>query len=271
MLAIMAHLEWRLFVNTWWRKRGRRVGLIVLLTLLVAAFVGLSYGLSLASPIPFDVFDIIAVFAPLFVVVISITVGINSVFQSLFSASDVSGLFSMPIPVWTIYATKFMRVIAGELLIPAITAAALLGMGWGAGFPWVYYVVLFLGFLGLLFISLAFSGLIDLVLVHFLPRAKVQNLLAMLSALTGIFFAVVGQIPNFMINTGRDVNEAAMAGFHPWWLIPSWLTEALQLAARGNLASLLWLIPLLATGLGLFALSLLFVERGFRLGWIRQS
>ncbi|MGI6098051.1 MAG: putative ABC transporter permease subunit [Dethiobacteria bacterium] len=202
--------------------------------------------------------------------------GITSAFATLYMSEDLELLFIAPVSTKVVFSVKLL-VVAGSNFVTAAFFIFLPGLFYGLllGTKLVYYLWLILITIGLCANGTAFAALLNLIVMRIIPPHRSREAVGVLGAVAGIIIALVFQIPNLILSTGDEFDLGIwlatqekllqVMDFFPW----GWGSLALAEGASGNhLTSLGWSTLLLLLGAALMVFSFLFVERGFRRGFI---
>jgi ABC-2 type transport system permease protein len=205
--------------------------------------------------------------------------GVTTAFVSLYMSDDLELLFMAPIPFKVVFAVKSLSVLASNLLV-AFLFAFLPGVFAGLFFraPAGFYFLVLLVSCGLLLTGTAVAELINLLVMRLVPPHRSKEAVGFIGALTGILIALVSQLPGMLLGgEGKTDLNAWLGGqskllqvmdFFPW----GWGSTALVRGLTGSyLAGLGWSLLVILTGIVLFGLAFVLVERGFRRGFISLS
>ncbi|MCC3358654.1 putative ABC transporter permease subunit [Bacillus sp. REN16] len=274
MTKKLLHVQWRMFINSIRSKGAKGYGGLALSVLVVGFFV------ALLSKMAWEVSDFIkpnvieGIFPYIILMSISmiLLMGIPQIFKSLYSESDLSFLFTLPIQTRSIFWVKYIQSFVGVPLIVFMLAfIPLLTYGIHAGVGFLYYPVLFLVLFVNMVIGLSLAYLFNLGLIQIIPASRANELMTVMSALSGLFIYVLFQIPNFFYDEPIGKETITQLPAFPKWLPFSWGGDAVASATISSAGLLLPLVLfiLVAALLALFSSAL--VEKGFRTGWIRLS
>lgn len=205
--------------------------------------------------------------------------GITAAFATLYMSDDLEILFMAPVATRAVFAVKSL-VVAGTNFLPAALLIILPGIFFGILFtpgP-LYYLWLALSTAGLLAIGTALAEMLNMLVMRIVPPHRSREAVGVIGALGGITIALLFQIPNLVMSSGRSFDLGAwlsgqqemlkVMDYLPW----GWGARALAGGISGDhLAGLGWSALLVAGGAATFAAAFLLVERGFRGGWITLS
>ncbi|WP_190279437.1 putative ABC transporter permease subunit [Ornithinibacillus gellani] len=227
---------------------------------------------SLADLITDPVLEGLLSYAFMAVIGLIVLLGTPQVFKHLFSMSDLTLLFTLPIKTRNIFWIKYMQSFVGIplfaslfILLPAI----LYGIASGASY--LFYPVLIFVLLAMVLIGLSLAYLFNLLLVQIVPASRANELMTVMSVFSGLIVYMVFMLPNM---TGEQtLLEKMLAGLplFPKWVPMTWGSHAILEAANGSMGfALPLLLLIMLAGIFIFITSSI-VERGFRTGWIRLS
>ncbi|WLD93420.1 hypothetical protein [Alkalihalobacillus sp. AL-G] len=198
--------------------------------------------------------------------------GIPQVFRNLYSSNDLALLFTLPITTRQIFWSKYVQSFFGVAgLIWLVTFIPLILLGVYAGASWMYYPVLLMITFGLALSGVALAYLVNLGLIQIIPAKRANEIMTVVSALSGMLIYILFQLPNLMRNESAQPTNYAQLPEFPAWLPMSWGADGLQDAILGEGSSFISAALLLLIGIILSVVSSLLVERGFRRGWINLS
>lgn len=206
-------------------------------------------------------------------IVFIILMGVPQVFKSLYAATDLGLLFTLPIPTRYIFWVKYIQSFIGvPFLIFVFLAVPLSVYGGLVNASLIFYPVSLLVLLAIIVIGLSLAYLINLVLIQIIPANKVNELLMpIVSVVAGLFGYFTVMIPN-MVSDGSIV-DVLLAGLplFPDWVPVTWASDAIVHAINGRADFLLPLALVLLLAVLMMFLTSNLVEKGFRTGWIRLS
>lgn len=269
MLRLLLWLQWRQ-----WQHRSftaRRIWLPIIIGLAAlgfsAGFVGGAAAIGATGGLP--VLRGIAAIAFLTLAVFIVLLSLPQVYGQLYGGRDLELLFTLPIPTRSIFLFKYgQTVLFAGLVVIGIIYLPAIAFGITAGAAPLYYLILTIAVIAFATGAVAGCYLLTLALVRVLPQKRIKEILTVIQGLAGLLGALSGQMS---ARLGRVANAGDALPQLPDWLPTSWAAIALDRAAHGQLDSLVPLLGTVVVGGGSLALSLMLVERGFRLGWVRMS
>lgn len=281
-------LRWQQFRNSTAQVFGAsriRIVSIILVSLLVAAFVGLAswqgFRLLNAQKIPYSGLVIALLFDFLFLslgVLLFFSTGII-VYTSLFQAPETAFLLSLPARSDHVFAYKFQTAIAfSSWAFLLLGCPILVSYGIVYAVSWHFFVLLPVFLLGFVALPGALGSIICFLVVNFVPQRRKQALillglvLAVLAAWWG--FNVVRSSSGLLSARGEELRNDLTTlldqfSFAHSPFVPShWMTQGLLASARGDLnraalpLALIWSNGLFAYLLATVAARYLY-RRGF--------
>lgn len=203
--------------------------------------------------------------------------GITAAFAALYMSEDLEILFVAPVSTRAVFAVKTL-VVATSNLLAAGVFIFLPGLFYGLLFnvSLSYYLWLVLVSLGLLALGTALAELLNMVVMRVVPPHRSKEAVGFIGALSGILIALIFQLPAILVSQNQDLDmtdwlanqEMLSMDFLPW----TWGARALVESATNHwLPALGWTLLVIALGAGIFSISFLLVERGFRRGWVSLS
>jgi ABC-2 type transport system permease protein len=266
---LFQRLRWRLLNNSSRQLFGKsriRLISIVLCSLMVAGAVGGAswegFNLMAINRIPFagGIIGILFDFLFLSLSVMLFFSGGIIIYGSLFSSPETAFLLSMPARADRIFAYKFQTATAfSSWAFVLLGCPILFAYGLVYSVSWHFYVILPVVLLGFVLLPGSLGSIACLLLVSLLPQRRKQalSILALLFLLfVGWRVVVIAVAARESLNSGNRDSlqnlfvqfEFARSPFAP----SHWMTQSLQAAARGDLASAAMPVALIWSN-GLFA------------------
>ncbi|MBP3039850.1 hypothetical protein J9303_10165 [Bacillaceae bacterium Marseille-Q3522] len=274
MMKVLIKNEWKMYVNNL-RSTGIKgfvmIGISILVIAALLSF--LSVGIwNIATAIPHTVVTSIASYSFLVIIAMLILLGTPQVFKNLYSSTDLSFLFTMPIPTRQLFWIKYLKsYISTPLFLLVIFFVPFFIYGIRMHVSLLYYPILFLVILSFTLIGLSISYLINLVLIQIIPAQRANELMTALSVLSGLIVYGLFQIPNLLSDSAKTDLMSKGLPLFPAWTPMSWAGSAITNAIEGSASFVLPTIAILVTAIIFVLLSSALVEKGFRTGWIRIS
>ncbi|MBB6450813.1 ABC-2 type transport system permease protein [Geomicrobium halophilum] len=208
--------------------------------------------------------------------VISIIAGtiifsVPHVFQRLYSSTDLELLFSLPIPTQTLFIAKFYQHLLSVPLLIFIVGVGLGTItGVTGGAHWSFYPLLLINFFLFILFALAIVYFLNLLLAQFIPGSRSKELMTVMSALGGLVFILMIQIPHLFM---PQVDDMEVGFTYPGWLPFTWIGESWAASFTGTFSgwNVVQVIGFSSVTAALLILSSLLVERGFRRGWVQMQ
>ncbi|SFM01965.1 putative ABC transporter permease subunit [Salibacterium qingdaonense] len=245
------------------------IGFVVILFLLFALNIVTSL------PAAYDAGLVELLFSYVFMMMLGLILlmGVPQVFKHLYASRDLTFLFTLPIKVshifWVKYIQSFLNIPAALFVVTFLPGLA---YGLHAGVHGYFYPALLIVTLAMPALGVAAAYFINMGLVHIIPAKRANELMTVMSAVSGVLVYGMFQLPNLLAEPGSDMAlPTGLLPEMPAWLPMSWGASALTSAMAGEVSFLLPTAGLAAAAAGLsFAASAL-VEKGFRSGWIQLN
>jgi ABC-2 type transport system permease protein len=209
-----------------------------------------------------------------FALALMVLTSFTTVLSSLYLSGDMDMLLAAPVPMRAVFVVKFF----GGLLVPYLLLFFLLGpfllgfgqgLGWGAAFFAVAFVVLLL----LPLLPTGLGALLVMAVVRVIPARRAREIVGVIGGMVGISWYIFSQFTNQL---APRVANARMLDYlrrfdNP--LLPSaWAGRALAAAGEGDWARLGLFGGLFAAlSIGCFALCIALAERLYYAGWSNMS
>ena len=196
---------------------------------------------------------------------------VGAALNNFYLASDLDLLVAAPIPMRAIFAAKYVEGLGiGYLLLFALGGPALVGLGVGAGYPWLYFVAVVLVLLLLPLVPESVGTLLVMPLVRIIPPKRLREVLQVLGALVGASFYFFSQL-----SQGQEMDPETAGRLVRWlsrlnlpFLPQAWPAQSLLALGQGRtVEGLAALAAFSVLSVGLFFLSLLLAERLYYSGW----
>lgn len=201
-----------------------------------------------------------------------ILISMPQVFKHLYSATDLEFLFTLPIKTRHIFLSKYMQSFMGTpLFFFVFFLIPFIALGVAKGVSVIYYVVLFIVLLASVFAGLSIAYLLNLVVIQIIPASRANEIMTAISFLSGLAIYLLFMYPQ--MTNDRSYTEMIMEGLPilPDWIPVSWGSHAIVRAIHGEISLIIPLVLCLLFSVVLVLLATVFVEKGFRRGWIRLS
>jgi len=297
-IRVLVRMQFVIFRNTFWRSKISRKILVILVVFgLGAAAYGL-YQLTrnivqgLTSPdfaeflaraarttpgLSMDVqLYLLAVPSAVlfFALALMVLTSFTTVLSSLYLSGDMDMLLAAPVPMRAVFVVKFF----GGLLVPYLLLFFLLGpflLGFGQGLGWgaAFFVIAFVVLLLLPLLPTGLGALLVMAVVRVIPARRAREIVGVIGGMVGISWYIFSQFANQL---APRVANARMLDYlrrfdNP--LLPSaWAGRALAAAGMGDWVQLGLYGGLFAgLSIGCFALCIALAERLYYAGWSNMS
>src|SRR5690625_548105 len=274
MVKILLRNERKIIFNTFrTQKRSNLFSYLIALIILAGFLYFLSKTVwSVSGEITEPVLESLLSYVSLVIVGFIILLGVPQVFKDMYSTRDLELLFTLPITTRHIFWIKYMRSFAGVPLLGFVFLSVLLfvyGLATKAGL--LFYPVVLLVLLAVTIIGLSIAYLLNLILIQIVPASRANELVTVMSVLSGLIVYLMFMLPNLM--NDEPMTEAFLTNIPllPGWVPFSWASVSLIESLNGSVNFLLPLILFVLLAVISVMLTITFVEKGFRTGWIRLS
>jgi hypothetical protein len=199
-----------------------------------------------------------------------LVVGFPTVIASLFVGRDLLQLVIAPVRTRDIFVARLMTAVTANLLLSFILAAAVMGIGAGAGAPWFFFpIALFLIAVQVLIVT-ALQAILMTAILRWVPAKMARDVAAAVAGLTGAALYLAWNL-NLRKTFGRqgaaDVSSLTSVIQRIDWLPTTWPGHALSATLQGSaVGGLVWLLATLALAALLVATAELLYERTLLFG-----
>ena len=214
----LLHLRLRIMVNSFRHaKRGSKIGLIILYTLLLG-FGVFVFGLSkialdfVRSPDMARVtgVDFTAVLVSIPALILSalflgtLLTSFGVLLQALYLAGDMDFLIATPVPIRAVFIAKLLQAVIPNFAILALLGLPILfGLGASSGYGAVYYPLVILVMIALALAAAGLASLLVMLVVRVMSPRRAAEILAFFGALFGFACSQLGNFANLF---GRDIH-----------------------------------------------------------------
>ncbi len=200
-----------------------------------------------------------------------LVVGFPTVISSLFVGRDLLQLVVAPVRTRDIFVARLASAVTANLLLSFILAAGVLGVGAGAGAPWLYYPMALLLIAVQVLVVTALQAILMTVILRWVPAKLARDVAAGVAGLTGAALYLAWNLnlrKTFSRRPGAPDVSNLTAFFHRIdWLPTTWPGHALSATLQGSIGtSLVWMVATLALGGLLVAAAELLYERTLLFG-----
>ena len=190
-------------------------------------------------------------------------------FKDMYSTKDLELLFTLPIATRHIFWIKYMRSFMGiPLLAFLFLSIPLFVYGIATNVNLLFYPVVILVLLAVTVIGLSIAYLLNLLLIQIVPASRANEFMTVMSVLSGLIVYLLFMFPNLM--NDEPITDVFLSNVPllPHWVPSSWGSISLVESTNGSISFLLPLVLLVLLAVISMMLTISFVEKGFRTGWI---
>jgi hypothetical protein len=200
-----------------------------------------------------------------------LVVGFPTVIASLFVGRDLLQLVVAPVRTRDIFVARLVSAVSANLLLSFILAAGVLGVGAGAGAPWVYFPMALLLVAVQVLVVTAVQAILMTVILRWVPAKLARDVAAGVAGLTGAALYLAWNLnlrKTFERRSGApDVSNLTSAVQRVDWLPTTWPGHALSATLQGSTGTaVVWLVATLALALVLVAIAGQMYERTLLFG-----
>ena len=201
-----------------------------------------------------------------------LVVGFPTVISSLFVGRDLLQLVVAPVRTRDIFAARLITAVTANLLLSFILAAGVLGVGAGAGAPWLYFPMALLLIAIQVLVVTALQAILMTVILRWVPAKLARDVAAGVAGLTGAALYLAWNLNLRKTFAGRkgsapDVSNLTSFFQRIDWLPTTWPGHALSATLQGSVGTaLVWMLATLALGVLLVAAAELLYERTLLFG-----
>ena len=191
--------------------------------------------------------------------------GFPTVIASLFVGRDLLQLVVAPVRTRDIFFARLLMAMNANLLISAIFAAGVVGIGIGAGAPPAYYPAALALIAAQVLAVTSLQAILMTVIAHWVPARLARDVAAGVAGLTGVglYLAWNLSLRQMFGRRGRPDVSSLTSFIRPIdWLPTMWPAHALNAVALGSIgAAIFWGLATLALTAILVAMAGLLYER----------
>ncbi|RFA34328.1 hypothetical protein CAI16_11595 [Virgibacillus dokdonensis] len=274
MMSVLLANQWKIFMNTMKSQPTKTYAVYVISFLVIGFFIAwITQGIiQISGSLTGAVFEGVLAYGMLAMIGFLILFGLPQVFKQLYAATDLNLLFTMPIPTTYIFWTKYLQSLAGTpLMLCIFVIVPLFTYGATVGVSLLFYPVTLLVLLAVMMIGLSVAYLINLLLIQIIPGSRANEFMTVMSMFSGLFVYLLIMLPDML--SERSLSELMLAGLplFPDWVPLTWASRAVSEASIGSFSFVLPLALTLALAIISVLIASVFVEKGFRTGWIKLS
>lgn len=274
MMKVLLANQWKIFMNTM-KSQPNKTYAVYVISFFVIGFliIWITNGIIVISgSLTGAVFEGVVAYGMLVMICFLILFGLPQVFKQLYAATDLHVLFTMPIPTPYIFWTKYLQSLAGTpLMLFIFVIVPLFTYGATVGVSILFYPVTLLVLLAVMVIGLSVAYLINLLLIQIIPGSRANEFMTVMSMFSGLFVYLLIMLPDMLSEHSRTELMLAGLPLFPDWVPLTWASKAVSEASVGSFAFVLPLAMTLALAIVSVLFASVFVEKGFRTGWIKLS
>jgi hypothetical protein len=199
-----------------------------------------------------------------------LVVGFPTVIASLFVGRDLLQLVIAPVRTRDIFVARLMTAVTANLLLSFLLAAAVLGVGAGAGAPWLFYPMALVLIAVQVLVITALQAILMTVILRWVPAKLARDVAAAVAGLTGAVLYLAWNLnlrKSFTRRGGPDVSNLTSLVQHIDWLPTTWPGHALSATLQGSAGTaLVWMLATMALAALLVAMAELLYERTLLFG-----
>jgi hypothetical protein len=199
-----------------------------------------------------------------------LVVGFPTVIASLFVGRDLLQLVIAPVRTRDIFVARLMTAVTANLLLSFVLAAGVMGVGAGAGAPWIFYPMALLLIAVQVLVITALQAILMTVILRWVPAKMARDVAAAVAGLTGAALYLAWNLnlrKTFTRRGAPDVSNLTSFVSRIDWLPTTWPGHALSATLQGSVGTaLVWLLATLALAAILVAIAELLYERTLLFG-----
>jgi len=199
-----------------------------------------------------------------------LVVGFPTVIASLFVGRDLLQLVIAPVRTRDIFVARLMTAVTANLLLSFVLAAGVLGVGAGAGAPWIFYPMALLLIAVQVLVVTALQAILMTVILRWVPAKMARDVAAGVAGLTGAALYLAWNLnlrQTFSRRGAPNVSNLTSFVSRIDWLPTTWPGHALSATLQGSVGTaLVWMLATLALAAILFAIAELLYERTLLFG-----
>jgi hypothetical protein len=266
-LQVIVSSELLAFRNRVLRRNPARLAAIGIILLFAAVVIGGGTFTVGATAGHFLLFVIDPLLAAAFtgLSLLMLVIGFPTVIASFFVGRDLLQLVVAPVRIRDIFVARLAIAASANLLISGILVAGVLGVGAGAGAPFLYYVLAALLIALQIVVMTSLQVILMTLILRWVPARLARDVAAAVAGLTGVAL-YVGWNLSLRQTFGRrgraDLSNLTSLAQHIDWLPTTWPGHALSAAVDGNLGTaVVWALATVVLAVLLLAIAELLYER----------
>ncbi len=266
-LGIIVRAELLAFRNRLLKRNPVGLAALGIVTLVAGGpiFVGaFAVGVTAGHFLPFAIDPLLAA-AFTGLSLLMLVVGFPTVIASLFVGRDLLQLVVAPVRTRDIFIARLLLAMTANLLISALVLVGVLGVGAGAGAPWLYFPIAVLLLGAQVVVITALQAILMTMILRWVPARLARDVAAAVAGLTGAGLYLAWNL-NLRQTFGRkgrpDISSLTSIVQRIDWLPTTWPGHTLSATIEGSFAgALAWLLATLVLAALLVAMAELLYER----------
>ncbi len=266
-LGIIVRAELLAFRNRLLKRNPVGLAALGIVTLVAGGpiFVGaFAVGVTAGHFLPFAIDPLLAA-AFTGLSLLMLVVGFPTVIASLFVGRDLLQLVVAPVRTRDIFIARLLLAMTANLLISALVLVGVLGVGAGAGAPWLYFPIAVLLLGAQVVVITALQAILMTMILRWVPARLARDVAAAIAGLTGAGLYLAWNL-NLRQTFGRkgrpDISSLTSIVQRIDWLPTTWPGHTLSATIEGSFAgALAWLLATLVLAALLVAMAELLYER----------
>ena len=266
-LGIIVRAELLAFRNRLLKRNPVGLAALGIVTLVAGGpiFVGaFAIGVTAGHFLPFAIDPLLAA-AFTGLSLLMLVVGFPTVIASLFVGRDLLQLVVAPVRTRDIFIARLLLAMTANLLISALVLVGVLGVGAGAGAPWLYFPIAVLLLGAQVVVITALQAILMTMILRWVPARLARDVAAAVAGLTGAGLYLAWNL-NLRQTFGRkgrpDISSLTSIVQRIDWLPTTWPGHTLSATIEGSFAgALAWLLATLVLAALLVAMAELLYER----------
>ena len=266
-LGIIVRAELLAFRNRLLKRNPVGLAALGIVTLVAGGpiFVGaFAIGVTAGHFLPFAIDPLLAA-AFTGLSLLMLVVGFPTVIASLFVGRDLLQLVVAPVRTRDIFIARLLLAMTANLLISAFVLVGVLGVGAGAGAPWLYFPIAVLLLGAQVVVITALQAILMTMILRWVPARLARDVAAAVAGLTGAGLYLAWNL-NLRQTFGRkgrpDISSLTSIVQRIDWLPTTWPGHTLSATIEGSFAgALAWLLATLVLAALLVAMAELLYER----------
>ena len=266
-LGIIVRAELLAFRNRLLKRNPVGLAALGIVTLVAGGpiFVGaFAIGVTAGHFLPFAIDPLLAA-AFTGLSLLMLVVGFPTVIASLFVGRDLLQLVVAPVRTRDIFIARLLLAMTANLLISALVLVGVLGVGAGAGAPWLYFPIAVLLLGAQVVVITALQAILMTMILRWVPARLARDVAAAIAGLTGAGLYLAWNL-NLRQTFGRkgrpDISSLTSIVQRIDWLPTTWPGHTLSATIEGSFAgALAWLLATLVLAALLVAMAELLYER----------